>query len=230
MTFWWPWKWRNEMIFNNNPSIPMDQGEFIMVRCREVRKAMEFKEGYLGGKRKREEVMIRWTYPREGWVKLNNDGATKGNPGPAGGGGLIRGHRGEFVVAYAMSCGRCMCTKAELNAVVRGLLVAWHEGFKKVQISIDSTVVVRALTGEFSGHSPYVHIVRRCKELMKREGWVVSISHCYREANRDVDWLANDGVNVLEKCEIIRTVPKDLHAILLGDMGGLALPRLVPAP
>lgn len=40
-------------------------------------------------KRKREEKYIRWTHPREGWLKLNTDGASKGNPGNAGAGGLI---------------------------------------------------------------------------------------------------------------------------------------------
>lgn len=133
MTCWWLWKWRNERIFNNNPRIPLDQGAFIMARCREVRMALEIEGSCLSSKRKREEVMIRWSYPREGWVKLNTDGAARGNPGPAGGGSIISGHRGEFLIAYALNYGRCMSTRAELSAVVRGLLLAWQEGFKKVR-------------------------------------------------------------------------------------------------
>lgn len=99
-----------------------------------------------------------------------------------------------------------------------------------MQVDIDSKVVVRDLTGEVPRHNQFNHVVRRYKELMRREGGVVRISHCYREANRPADWLANHGVNLMEKCEIIRAVPKDLRATLLGDMGGLALPQLVPAP
>ena len=144
------------------------------------------------------------------------------------GGGILRGHRGEFLVAYALGCGRCTCTRAELTAVLKGLQVAWQEGYKKVQVDVDSEVVVRTLAGAIPDHSPFIHIVRRCKELMRREGWVVNISHCYREANRAADWLANYGVDLMDKCEIIRAIPKDLRAILLEDLGGMALPRLVP--
>ena len=87
MTCWWLWKWRNERIFAVNPRIPIDQGAFLMARCREVCRAFEVDGRNSSNKRKREEVLIRWRYPHEGWVKLNTDGAARGNPGPAGGGG-----------------------------------------------------------------------------------------------------------------------------------------------
>ena len=33
---------------------------------------------------------IHWDKPEEGWMKLNTDGLSLGNPGLAGGGGVIR--------------------------------------------------------------------------------------------------------------------------------------------
>lgn len=88
--------------------------------------------GFDQPKGQRHEVFIRWMGPREGWVRLNTDGAAKGNPGRAGAGGITRGYRGELHEAFAMNCGICSCTKAELLAVMRGLLVAWNGGHRKV--------------------------------------------------------------------------------------------------
>ena len=76
-------------------------------------------------RRPRVERLIRWTYPRDGWVKLNTDGA-------AGAGGVIRGCRGELHETFALNCGVISCTKAELLGVMRGLAIAWNGGHRKV--------------------------------------------------------------------------------------------------
>lgn len=34
--------------------------------------------------------MVGWDKPENGWIKLNIDGAAKGNPGWAGGGGILQ--------------------------------------------------------------------------------------------------------------------------------------------
>ena len=42
-----------------------------------------------------EVANIGWKYPAEDWIKLNVDGCSKGNPGRAGVGGVIRDHMGS---------------------------------------------------------------------------------------------------------------------------------------
>ena len=42
-------------------------------------------------------VQVRWIRPPIDWFKLNSDGASIGNPGKAGGGGLIRDHQGKWI-------------------------------------------------------------------------------------------------------------------------------------
>ena len=37
---------------------------------------------------------IQWSKPEASWLKLNTDGSSLGNPGLAGGGGLIRNEEG----------------------------------------------------------------------------------------------------------------------------------------
>lgn len=56
----------------------------------------------------------------------------------------------------------------------------------------------------------------------------MKISHCYREANKAADWLANHGVGLNQPLSLIEAVPKDLLAVLLEDTSGVAWPRMVP--
>lgn len=105
----------------------------------DIERAMDSKVSLAGTiSKKWVERLIRWEFPREGWVRLNTDGAAKGNPGKAGAGGLIRGYRGELHVAFAVKCGDCSCTKAELKGVLHGLAFAWNGGHRKVQLTVDS--------------------------------------------------------------------------------------------
>src|SRR5947208_1992582 len=48
----------------------------------------------------RSNIIVRWLPPKIHWHKLNCDGSTRRNPGPAGGGGIIRKHVGLFNLAY----------------------------------------------------------------------------------------------------------------------------------
>lgn len=57
-------------------------------------------------------------------MKLNTDGASKGNLGKAGCGGLIRGHRGELFEVFSTTYGSCSSTKAELLGVLHVLVLA----------------------------------------------------------------------------------------------------------
>lgn len=65
--------------------------------------------------------------------------------------------------------------------------------------------------------------------MLKRQGWEVSIQHCYREANRVADWLANYGVEMEQRLIIFEAVPVDLRNVLMEDLRGMTIARLVPA-
>lgn len=66
-----------------------------------------------GGRGTRQEVMVHWQYPSNGCVKLNTDETSKGNPGQAGAGGLIRGNQGETLRLFVANCGVTTSTKAD---------------------------------------------------------------------------------------------------------------------
>ena len=48
---------------------------------------------------------IRWKVPPKGWVKLNFDGANRGNPRISGIGGIIRNDKGEVLKGIASKLG-----------------------------------------------------------------------------------------------------------------------------
>ncbi|KAM3288258.1 hypothetical protein P3S67_021688 [Capsicum chacoense] len=60
---------------------------------------------------------IFWHKPDHGWVKLNVDGCSKGNPGPAVGGGIIRDHAGVMISTFVEFYGECSNNLAEAKAI-----------------------------------------------------------------------------------------------------------------
>ena len=59
---------------------------------------------------------------------LNVDGAAKGDPGKAGGGGVFRDAAGEFLLAFSFSCGICTPLMEEVWAAYHGLRMARRIG------------------------------------------------------------------------------------------------------
>ena len=64
---------------------------------------------------------MRWCYPPLNWHKLNSDVSSLGNSGLAGGGGLIRNDKGEWVKGYARAVGFTTSIAAELWALRDGI-------------------------------------------------------------------------------------------------------------
>ncbi|GFY81999.1 hypothetical protein Acr_02g0002390 [Actinidia rufa] len=61
-------------------------------------------------------IRVGWKPPSTGMFKLNIDGASKGNPGKAGAGGLIRNHEGRWVAGFCHNIGTTNSLEAEVTA------------------------------------------------------------------------------------------------------------------
>lgn len=66
------------------------------------------------------------------------DGAARGNPGPAGGGVIIRDQFRKWIKGIVANFGHCTFVKAELLALLKALKLAWTEGFRRVIFQVDS--------------------------------------------------------------------------------------------
>ncbi|KAJ8430823.1 hypothetical protein Cgig2_034150 [Carnegiea gigantea] len=116
----------------------------ILENMQFLKKGMRTKIGNgAPSEQRKQDAFVRWHAPREDWIKLNIDGASKGNPGPSGGGGIFRDHYGNWIKAFACNFGWCTSVKAEVLALLKGLRVAWDMGYKKLETNLDSQITAR---------------------------------------------------------------------------------------
>jgi hypothetical protein len=69
---------------------------------------------------------------------LNVDGSALTNPGKAGYGGLIRKHDGSFQLGFFDSVGISNILHAEIQALLTGVKLCWHAGYRKIICYFDS--------------------------------------------------------------------------------------------
>ncbi|KAG7573124.1 Ribonuclease H domain [Arabidopsis suecica] len=224
MAVWWAWKWRCRDVFGER-KLCRDRLKFIKDLAEEVRRAHA---GTLNSSppHARVERLIRWLAPNEGWVKITTDGASRGNPGLAAAGGAIRNADGEWLGGFAINIGSCSAPLAELWGAYYGLLIAWDKGFRRVELDLDSELVVGFLKSEMSNAHPLAFLVRLCHGFFTRD-WLVRINHVYREANRLADGLANYAFTLPLDLHLFETCLEAVHLILLEDANGIAIPRAV---
>ena len=106
---WFLWKHRNKVVFDNIP-LNMNLHNLCLSQALEF----FFCVGKVRKVNQRCFIQVSWTKPPKGWFKLNTNGASAGNPGKAGGGGLIRDTNGHWVKGYARSIGFTTSVIAEL--------------------------------------------------------------------------------------------------------------------
>ncbi|KAL0373102.1 UNVERIFIED_CONTAM: putative ribonuclease H protein [Sesamum calycinum] len=140
--------------------------------------------------------IIKWLRPIVGWWKLNCDGASKGNPGRAGAGGLIRDCRGRMFLAFAIGLDIQMNVFSKLFVIVKGLQLARDASCTHLYIEIDAKVVLQIIAND-TGAWQIQHLLTRLRILHR--GIIIVVSHVYREENQLTDYLANQacGLNTI---------------------------------
>ncbi|KAK9100199.1 hypothetical protein Scep_023629 [Stephania cephalantha] len=124
------------------------------------------------------------------WVKMNTDGAAKGNPGLSSFGGVIRNSIGGWELGFMGKISYASNLVAELWAIREGLQIAWEFGYRHLIVESDSTVALQLLTSQDTNFHPADTLVRDCKALICRQ-WAIKLQHVFREANQVADGLAN---------------------------------------
>lgn len=88
---------------------------------------------------------MHFSCPVAEFIKLNFDGASKGNSSPAGMGGLFRDDQGRTKWIYADNGGFMSNNEAKLMAVRQGLQIAIRNGYNYLEVVGDSQLVVQIL-------------------------------------------------------------------------------------
>lgn len=170
---------------------------------------------------------IRWTRLELGWVKLNTNDSSLGNPGFAGGGGLIRDENGNWIVGFARKVEVTTCFLAKLWAIRDGLSLCHSHKFPAVEVEIDAKSIVDALCNPNYSNLFVSSLMDDCTCLVFQILWT-RFRHCYCEANRCADALARKGGCQAADFVIFDSSPVDITSFLDFDFNGLYLNRLCP--
>ncbi|CAA7059955.1 unnamed protein product [Microthlaspi erraticum] len=224
MAVWWGWKWRCDNVFGSNRKC-RDRVKFVKDIAKEVASAYT-KTTNTGGMAQRVERQIAWQPPIQGWWKVNTDGTSRGNPGLATAGGVLRDEQGSWVCGFALNIGICSAPLAELWGVYYGLLIAWERCVPRLIIEVDSEVVVKILHSGISEFHPLSFLARLCYGFFSRD-WLVRIRHTYREANRVADGLANYAFSLSLGFHLFAFSPTEILVLLSENVDGSSRARFV---
>ncbi|SJZ71864.1 ribonuclease HI family protein [Selenihalanaerobacter shriftii] len=132
-------------------------------------------------------------------LNIYTDGASRGNPGPAGIGAVIFDKTGNRKEELAKYIGETTNNVAEYKAILEGLKLAKSLTPKVVNLFADSQLVIKQLTGEYRVKSkrlkPYYNEVK----ALLAEIPEYNLKHIPREENKEADKLANLGIDQLDK-------------------------------
>lgn len=131
------------------------------------------------------------------------DGASKGNPGQAGAGAVIRTEDGNVVSRVREGLGIATNNVAEYRGLILGMKYALMRGFKHIRVQGDSQLVCMQLQDLWQTKNQ--NMADLCKEAKRLKDMFLSfnIIHVRREFNSFADNLANLAVSlpVGEVCE-----------------------------
>jgi ribonuclease HI len=142
-----------------------------------------------------QEVANHYRRQEEGFWRLYCDGASRGNPGPAGAGAALYTPQGELAAQQGEYLGEATNNVAEYRALLLGLKLARDLGLSRVHVFADSELLVRQLTGRYRVKSPHLFPLwqQAKKELQNFEA--CAISQVARAENRLADALANRAID-----------------------------------
>jgi len=119
------------------------------------------------------------------------DGASRGNPGPAAIGAVIKDEQDRVVATISQRIGRTTNNQAEYRAIVAALGKAISLGARQVILHSDSELAVKQINGRYrvknAALKPLYQQVKRLQGSLE----YFSIIHVPRWQNAEADRLAN---------------------------------------
>ncbi len=124
------------------------------------------------------------------------DGASRGNPGEAGIGVIIRDGSGKVLLTISGAIGTTTNNVAEYTAL-RALLKAMKRfPCTALVVHSDSELMVRQMRGEYRIKDPAMKREHaRAQRLIASLPCTIEVRHIPREQNADADLLANAGID-----------------------------------
>ena len=129
--------------------------------------------------------------PPERYLVAHIDGGSRGNPGPASYGAVLRDENGQPVAELSEFLGRQTNNYAEYAGLLAALTYTRQHGFKALRVVSDSELLVKQINGQYKVSNPTLKELHgRAMKLIDELDYC-EVRHVLREKNRDADRLAN---------------------------------------
>jgi len=136
--------------------------------------------------------------PAAAAYRANIDGGSRGNPGPAAYGVIIRDARGEIVAKLKKYIGRMTNNVAEYYGLIAAMDYAQSHAIRALRIESDSELLVKQMRGQYKVKSEDLRPLFERAQKMSKTFDSFRIEHVYREQNREADTLANEALDETE--------------------------------
>ena len=125
----------------------------------------------------------------------NIDGGSRGNPGPAAYGVVMRDGREEVVARLKKYIGQNTNNVAEYFALIAALDYAQTHGIRALRVESDSELLVKQMRGQYKVKSEELKPLFERAKKMSQTLEMFRIEHVYREQNREADALVNQALD-----------------------------------
>ncbi len=136
--------------------------------------------------------------PTTAAYRANIDGGSRGNPGPASYGVVIRDGKGEVIAKLKKYIGRMTNNVAEYYGLIAALDYAQTHGVRALRVESDSELLVKQMRGQYKVKSEDLRPLFERAKKMSQMFDSFRIEHVYREQNREADALANEALDETE--------------------------------
>ena len=157
-----------------------------------------------------EQEFIKWRSALDDWC-LFFDGASKGNPGQAGGGGILFEPSSKLHLTYAWGLGYTSNNHAEYLALWQGLKQAGKLNIQKLTILGDSRLIVKVLHTKKVPTDIKLSQTHRKFLLLLLHFRTYKVYHVLRNLNSLADAEANRGT-LLSKSQLMVNDETSYHS------------------
>ena len=134
-------------------------------------------------------------------IKVFTDGTSRGNPGKAGIGIVIKDASDNVLTTFKEYIGEESNNRSEYKALIKSINIVKNleQDFNIIHFLTDSELIVKQITGKYKVKNPKLiklslDFWRSINELKKK----FKITHIPREKNKLADRLANEAIDDLD--------------------------------
>lgn len=128
-------------------------------------------------------------------IIINTDGGSRGNPGPAGTGVIIKDESGAIIFTQGKYIGETTNNVAEYKALIFALEAAKSLQATALEIRMDSELIVKQMNGQYKIKEPTLQGLADVVRGLLKNFETYTFTHVRREFNKEADAAVNEAID-----------------------------------